>query len=111
MKTFTDDEMMALLSTAKPYSVLILRAGPNFASDDAPPVIWEHGRRNFGLRADGVLAVVLPVRDDSDVCGVGVFAGSVEETTAIMAADPGVLAGVLTFEVHPCVGFPGDTLP
>jgi hypothetical protein len=58
-----------------------------------------------------VLAVVLPVRDDSDVCGVGVFVGSVEEATAIMAGDPGVLAGVFTFEVHPCVGFPGDALP
>jgi hypothetical protein len=111
MKAFTDDEMNALLPTAKPFTVMILRTGPNFTSADAPPIVWEHGRRNFGLRDDGVLAVVLPVRDDSDVCGVGVFTGSVEEATAIMADDPGVLAGVFTFEVHPCVGFPGDALP
>jgi hypothetical protein len=111
MKTFTDDEMNALLPTAKPYSVMILRPGPNFASADAPSIVWEHGRRNFGLRDDGVLAVVLPVRDDSDVCGIGVFTGSVESATAIMAADPGVLAGVFTFEVHSCAGFPGDALP
>jgi hypothetical protein len=37
--------------------------------------------------------------------------GTVEETTAIMNDDPGVIAGVLTFEVHPCRGFPGDCLP
>jgi diaminopimelate decarboxylase len=111
MKTFTDDEMKALLPTAKPYSVLILRVGPNYDAAEPQTVVWEHGRRNFGLRDDGVLAVVLRVTDDSDVCGVGVFTGSVEETTAIMADDPGVLAGVFTFEVHPCVGFPGDTLP
>jgi len=97
--------MMALLSTAKPYSVLILRAGPNFASDDAPPVIWEHGRRNFGLRDTGVLAVVLPVRDDSDVLGVGcspVRRGD----HAIMAADPGVLAAYSPSR-SPVRGLPG----
>ncbi len=32
MKTFTDDEMNALLSTARRYSVVILRAGPNYGS-------------------------------------------------------------------------------
>ncbi|EUA38058.1 hypothetical protein I549_2760 [Mycobacterium avium subsp. avium 2285 (R)] len=74
-------------------------------------MIWEHGRRNFGLRDDGVLAVVLPVSDGSDVCGVGVFAATVDETTRIMSEDPGVAAGVFTYEVHACRGFPGDALP
>ncbi len=111
MKTFTDDEMKALLPTAKTYTVMILKQGPNFTDDTAPAVIWEHGRRNFGLRHDGVLAVVLPVPDGSDVCGVGVFTGTVEETVAVMNDDPGVQAGVFTFEVHGCLGFPGDSLP
>jgi hypothetical protein len=71
MKTFTDDEMNTLLPAAKAYSVVILKRGPRFAEDTAPAVIWEHGRRNFGLRHDGVLAVVLPVTDDSEVCGIG----------------------------------------
>ncbi|MBV8863447.1 MAG: hypothetical protein JO082_02955 [Mycobacterium sp.] len=111
MKTFTDEEMYALLPAAKAYSVAILRQGPSFTADTAPAIIWEHGRRNFGLRDDGVLAVVLPVTDGSEVCGVGVFTGTVDETVAIMNDDPGVLAGVFTFEVHPCRGFPGDSLP
>jgi hypothetical protein len=111
MKTFTDEEMGQLLPTTKSYSVTILKRGPNFADDGALPIIWEHGRRNFGLRDDGVLAVVLPVTDDSDVCGIGVFAASIEDATAIMNDDPGVAAGVFTFEVHPCRGFPGDALP
>jgi hypothetical protein len=42
---------------------------------------------------------------------VGVFAGSVEDTAALMDDDPGVRAGVFTYEVHPCMGFPGDALP
>jgi hypothetical protein len=54
---------------------------------------------------------VLPVTDDSDVCGVGVFDATVEDTAAIMDADPGVAAGVFTYQVHACRGFPGDALP
>jgi len=55
--------------------------------------------------------VVMPVTDGSDVCGVAVFAATVDETTAIMGDDPGVAAGVFTYEVHACRGFPGDALP
>ena len=111
MKTFTDEEMGRLLPTAKPYSVVILKRGPKFADASSPGIIWEHGRRNFGLRDDGVLPVVLPVSDESDICGVGVFAATVDETTGIMSDDPGVAAGVFTYEVHACRGFPGDALP
>jgi hypothetical protein len=49
--------------------------------------------------------------DESDVCGIGVFAATVDETAAIMADDPGVAAGVFTYQVHECRGFPGDALP
>jgi uncharacterized protein YciI len=111
MRTFTDQEMSELLPTAKPYSVVILTRGPKFDDEGAPAIVWEHGRRNFGLSDDGVLAVVLPVTDGSDVCGIGVFAATVDEAAAIMDGDPGVAAGVFTYQVHACRGFPGDSLP
>jgi hypothetical protein len=111
MRTFTDEEMGRLLPGARPYSVVILRRGTKYEDDAAPAIIWEHGRRNFGLRDDGVLAVVLPVTDGSDVCGIAAFAATIAHTTAIMTDDPGVVAGVFTYEVHPCLGFPGDSLP
>lgn len=111
MRTFTDEEMGRLLPTAKPYSVVILTRGPRFGDESSPGIVWEHGRRNFGLRDDGVLAVVLPVTDESDVCGIGVFDAAVDETTALMNDDPGVAAGVFTYQVHACRGFPGDALP
>ncbi|KKC02468.1 hypothetical protein [Mycobacterium nebraskense] len=97
MKTFTDEEMGRLLATTKPYSVVILRRGPRFGDETTPGTVWEHGRRNFGLRDDGVLAVVLPVTDGSDVCGIAVFTATVDDTAAIMAEDPGVASGVFTF--------------
>lgn len=111
MKTFSDEEMGQLLPTAKQYSVVILKRGARFGDESSAQIIWEHGRRNFGLRDDGVLAVVLPVTDESDVCGIGVFAATVDETAAIMADDPGVAAGVFVYQVHACRGFPGDALP
>jgi hypothetical protein len=111
MKTFTDEEMGQLLPTAKPYSVVILTKGPTFHDDATPGIIWEHGRRNFGLRDDGVMPVVLPVTDGSEVCGICVFAAAEDEAASIMNDDPGVAARVFTYEVHACRGFPGDALP
>lgn len=110
MRRFTDDEMQQQLATARPYSVVILRAGPHFRDDEAGALIWEHGRRNFGLRDSGALAIVLPCPDDSEFCGVAVFTGTVEETKTVMDADPGVQAGTFVYEIHACVGFPGDAL-
>ncbi len=39
----------------------------------ADKIVWEHGRRNFELRRDGILRVVCPVRDESEISGVGIF--------------------------------------
>jgi hypothetical protein len=111
MKTFTDDEMNERLPAAKPYSVVILKAGPNSRDDKSSAIAWEHIRRTLGLRDDGVVAVMLLVTDASEIYGIRVFDATVEDTTALMNDDPGVAAGVFAFEVHPCRGFPGDTLP
>jgi hypothetical protein len=106
-----DEEMRGRLDLVRPYTVVVLRTGPNYGSPDARAIIWEHGRRNMQLRKAGILAVVLPVRDDSELAGVGVFGRDVEATKAIMSGDPAVQAGVLVAEVHPASGFPGDALP
>lgn len=111
MTPITDESMMSMLSTTKPYCVVVLKAGPNRQMPGADKIVREHGRRNFSLRADGVLAIVCPVTDDSEVSGVGIFNAGVEETRAIMDGDPGVQAGVFVYELHPCRSFPGDRLP
>ena len=103
--------MGRLLPNAKPYSVVILIGDPTSKKTQR---CGDHlGARSaqLGLRDDGVLAVVLPVTDGSDVCGIGVFAAALDDTIAIMNDDSGVAAGVFTYEVHPCRGFPGDSLP
>ena len=65
----------------------------------------------MSLAEAGLLPVVLPVTDDSDLAGVGVFAATIEETRVIMDDDPGVRAGIFSYEVHPVRGFPGASLP
>jgi hypothetical protein len=106
-----DDEMRARLARIRSYSLVLLRHGPNYERSDARGIIWEHGRRNMQLQDAGILSVVLPVRGDNDLAGIGVFGRSRDETTAIMNGDPAIAAGVLTAEVYEASGFPGDTLP
>jgi hypothetical protein len=106
----TDEMMREMLPKAKAYCVMILKEGPNYAMEGADKIIWEHGRRNFSLRADGLLSIVCPVPDDSEVCGIGIFNADVDEVRGIMDTDPGVQAGVFVYELHPGRGFPGDAL-
>jgi hypothetical protein len=106
----SDDDMRAGMATTRPYTAIILYQGPQYGTPEAAPIIWEHGRRNYGLRADGQLNIVCPVLDDSDVCGIGLFNLDIAATTAVMEQDPGVLAGVFTFRAHPVRSFPGDSL-
>ena len=110
MKTYSDDELNALLLSATPYSVVIIRSGPNYADDQAVALSWEHNRRNFGLRDQGLQVAYLRVLDDSDIYGVEVLDVTVDDAVALMDDDPAVAAGVLAYEVHPCRGFPGGSV-
>jgi hypothetical protein len=111
MQTITDEYMRQILSTTKDYSIVILKAGARRNEPGVEKIIWEHGRRNFALRAEGLLSIVCPVMDGSDISGVGIFNTSVEEAKKIIDEDPGVKAGVFVYEIHPCRSFPGDSLP
>ncbi len=111
MTAITDDFMKDMMATTRSYTLVILRAGPNRNRPDLQQIIWEHGRRNFSLRADGVLAIVCPVMDGSDVNGVAIFNADEEQTRKLMEEDDGVKEGVFTYEIHPTRSFPGDALP
>lgn len=111
MAAITDDFMKLMLTKSKNYSIVILKHGPNYGTTGFEKIIWEHGRRNFSLRADGLLSIVCPITDNSDLSGIGIFNSSVEETKKIMDGDPGVIAKIFSYEIHPCRSFPGDSLP
>jgi hypothetical protein len=111
MTTITDEFMRQMLTKTRNYSIVILKAGPHKNDEGVEKIIWEHGRRNFALRADGVLPIVCPVSDGSEVSGVGIFNAPIEEVKKIMDEDPGVKAGVFVYEIHACRSFPGACLP
>jgi len=111
MTEITDEFMEQMISRTKNYSLVILKAGPNRNIPGIEKLIWEHGRRNFVFREDGVLSIVCPISDESDVGGVGIFNVGVDEVKSLMEEDPVVRAGVLTDEIHPCRSFPGYKLP
>jgi hypothetical protein len=60
MKEITDEYMREMLGKAKGYTFLLLRPGPRRHEPGADKVIWEHARRNFALRAEGLLPIVCP---------------------------------------------------
>jgi hypothetical protein len=111
MVDITDDFMRGMLTKTKEYSIVILKPGPKSAQSGVEKIIWEHGRRNFALRAEGLLSIVCPITAETGVAGVGIFNAGIEETKKIMDDDPGVKTGVFVYEVHPCRSFPGDSLP
>lgn len=107
----TDEQMRERIQEAKPYTIVLLHKTQKAGEPGADKIVWEHGRRNFELRADGSLAIVCPVRDESDFSGLCIFTTNEEETRKIMDGDPGVQAGVFTYEIHPTRSFPGSQLP
>ena len=106
----TDDYMNNRISRARTYALVVLRPTPEYFAAGSRPVVWEHRRRNMALQAAGIMPIVCPVGDDQ-IAGIGIFNTNPDEARAIMADDPGVLAGIFTFEVHTCRGLPGDALP
>lgn len=106
----TDAEVQAVAATARALSVVTLRWAPGRHQEGAEAVEREHQRRMVGLRAAGVIAVLCPVLSD-DVAGVAVMTVTPEVAAEVMAADPCVRAGMMTRDVLPCLGFPGDTVP
>jgi hypothetical protein len=103
--------MQGMLATSRTYTAMLLRLPEKTAEPGADQVVWEHGRRNFALRAAGKLPIVCPAADDSDWAGIAIFDASPEEVDRLLADDPGVRAGVFTYELYPVMGFPGSALP
>ena len=111
LPVISNEFMMDMRAKAKEYAVLFLKVTPKLKEPGAEAVIWEHGRRNHALRLQGILPIVGPITDGGECCGIGIFNTTPEEAARIMDEDPGVKAGIFTYEVHPMRSFPGDSLP
>lgn len=116
MANITDEFMMQQLKRSRPYSVVLLHAGPTYQPQDTrspemSALVWEHGRRNFELRAEGKMVLVGPGHEQGPFLGMAVLNVPLDEAPALMDADPAVAAGFFTYTIGPWRSFPGDTLP
>jgi hypothetical protein len=110
MNSITDDYMREMIKTRKSYTLVVFRSGPRADEPGADKMIWEHGRRNLELRKNGIVSIIIGLRDDWEIEGLDIFTTGVDETREIMEDDPAVKAGALAYEIHPVVSFPGDAL-
>jgi len=110
MSSVTDEQIRELAESAQPYSLALLSWGPDRHRDGAEAIELEHQRRMVSLRADGVIAVLCPIASDT-LSGAAIMTLPTDEARDVMAGDPCVQAGMMTCEVYPCFGFPGDALP
>ena len=111
MKTITNEFMMEMLGNSRNYTVVLLKKGPNEDIPEVKQIIWEHGRKNFELREEGLLSIVCPIAEENEIRGIGIFNADKEKVKEILDEDPGVQKGVFVYEILTARSFPGDALP
>jgi hypothetical protein len=107
----SDEEFLEMRNRSATYVGMLLMKGPKYDAPEARAIIFQHGKRNLSLLKAGKFPIICPVMDGGPLRGIGVFCVGEEEVRNIMEEDPAVMAGVLTYELHPVRGFPGSVLP
>jgi uncharacterized protein YciI len=110
MADLTPESIMAEVKAGKPYTLVVLKKGPNF--DSTAHLQMEHLKHIFTMRHAGQQLITIPIMDlESELAGIGLFAtADKEEAARLTAADPAVVAGRLTFEILGCMALPGDAV-
>lgn len=116
MQDITDDVMKSMLGKARLYTVALMQPGPRYEpqasrSTEIAALVWEHGRRNFELRAAGQIAMVGPADADGTFLGMAIFTTDLDETGRLLDTDPAVVAGIFSYQLTAWWSFPGDGLP
>ena len=112
----TDQILQDALQGIRPYTVYILKAGRGYQEPGPEREGWvadlilEHAKRNYALYLAGLMRIVCPIGDGSGTTGVGIFDADLVEADQIMRQDPGVKAGLFTYELHATQTFPESTL-
>ncbi len=111
MTEITDEYTKQILLNTKNYTIVILKKTEKINEPGTDKIKYEHGKRNFQLREDGIMSIVCRINDASNISSIGIFNSNPDEVKKIMDEDPGVIAGIFTYEVHIFSSFPGDKLP
>ena len=107
------DEIMKVIANGRRYILGLYTAGTSRDQDEetSSRIQQQHLEYLFKLRAEGKLILNGPLTDESPIRGICIFAlEDTDEAGRLMADDPAVKAGRLSWEVHPWFGLPGDGL-
>jgi len=112
----TDEYMRGRMAAARAYTLVLLKKGPAYETPDVrsaqqKAVVWEHVRRNMRLKKEGTMALVGPLAGGGDIVGISVFTVPERAAKALMEEDPGVDAGIFTYEIATWHEVPGSGLP
>ena len=106
--------IMQKVSTGKPYTLLLLLAAKEAPADEgeAQQLQMGHLAHLFTLEQKEAISVFGPVVNDTRLRGIVIFnTTDKEEIKSLMADDPYVLGGYLTYELLDWFSIPGQTLP
>ena len=92
------------ISKMKTYYMVFLKKGNNRTHDSvtAAKIQEEHMKNMSKMAEAGKLIVAGPFLDDGELRGIYIFdAASEEEVRKLTETDPAVIAGRLSYEIHP----------
>ena len=109
---FVPPSILEKLANLKPYILMLLKKGPLYNSPDAQKIIQsEHLPYLFKLREEGIVAISIPVRNNTDIAAITVYTiTGKDDIKKIADEDPGVKKGLFVYELLNCIGMKGDTL-
>ncbi len=111
LPVITEETMLARLGATSTHTAVLLPVTDKFQRPAVGPIVWGHGRRSMALTDAGLLAVVLPVTDDTDLASIGISAAPAEGTARSWTTTQAYAPAFLGYKTHPVRSFPGATLP
>jgi uncharacterized protein YciI len=110
----SDAEIQTAIGNGKAYTLVFFKAGPATPPDDAAAIQkmqWAHLRNLFTLKAEGLATLSGPFTGPAkgDLRGLVIFNTADEAIVrARLDADPYIQSGLMTYEIQPWFGLPGD---
>jgi uncharacterized protein YciI len=114
-QSITPEYIQEKVSKGRAYTIVFLKAGKKQHSSDpkqAEQKQMEHLIYLFKLKEQEKLPLFGPFTKSGDLRGICIFnSDNAEEVKKLLDEEPLVKEGLLTYEIHPWFGIPGDKLP
>lgn len=112
--TFSQEEIMQMVAKGKSYILLFLKTGttpPPSDETEANRLQMEHLAYLFQMEKEGRSSVFGPIVGNETLRGIIILnTSNKEEVHQLMADDPWIKAGCLTYELHDLFSIPGQRI-